>query len=104
MSKKAKKVVAQVSPVEALVAKLELIKELRTKIAGLKVLFAQHDALVEEILPLFIDKSPERFVINRTVKLGSHTYTFTPHFYDSKKDRVLAKVWKSCAYETGTIA
>ena len=103
MAKK-KVVVVAPNPVEILEKKLKRIKELRELLAKNHALFAEHDALVEEVLPLFITTTPDGFLVRREVKLGGGTYTFTPHFYDAKKGALVAKTWKSCAFEVGRIA
>jgi hypothetical protein len=89
--------------IKQLQQKLTKIAELRTKINGAKTLYQEHDALVEELLPLFIEVQDDRFIIHRHIKLGSKTYHFSPYFYDEKKAQLVAKVWKSTAFGVSTI-
>lgn len=79
------------------------LKNLRDKIQTLKALYAEHDALVMELLPLFIETEADRFIIKREISIGSKKYRFNPFFYDEKKGQVMAKVWKSTAFESGSI-
>jgi len=103
MSKKVK-VVAVVNPVEILEKKLQRINELRAQINKMHQLYSEHDALVEDVLPLFITTLPDQFIVRREVKLGNTTVAFTPSFYDPKKAKLIAKAWKSTAFEIGRIA
>jgi hypothetical protein len=84
--------------------KFKQLRELRSKLEGIKRLYAEHDRLMGELLPLFITQSPDQFVIKREIQIGSEKYRFIPRFYDEKKDMVLAKCWKSTAFESGTIS
>ena len=83
--------------------KFKQLKKLREQIGKLKSLYAEHDQLMEELLPLFIEKTPDAFIVKREVTVGTEKYRFTPFFYDEKKALVRAKVWKSTAFESGTI-
>ena len=83
--------------------KFKQLKKLREQIGKLKSLYAEHDQLMEELLPLFIEKTPDTFIVKREVTVGTEKYRFTPFFYDEKKALVRAKVWKSTAFESGTI-
>lgn len=84
--------------------KFKKLKELREQIQSLKTLYAQHDNLMAELLPLFISVEDDRFVIAREIKIGTKKHRFTPFFYDEKKAQLTAKVWKSTAFESGIIA
>lgn len=84
--------------------KFKELKELRKRIQDLKTLYAQHDALMEELLPLFIEVEDNHFLVKREIKVGNKKYRFTPFFYDEKKALLTAKVWKSTAFESGTIS
>lgn len=83
--------------------KFKALKKIRAEIAGMKSLYVQHNALMEELLPLFIEVTPDEFRIKREIKIGSTKYRFTPFFYDEKKGTVVPKVWKSTALESGSI-
>lgn len=102
----AKKKVVKPEPVDhvkVLEQKLARIKELRAQFNSMHALYAEHDALVEEVLPLFIVKTLEGFLVRTSVQLGSTTVTFSPSFYDEKKAKLTAKSWKSVAFEPGRI-
>jgi len=93
----------QVNPFATLSAKLKRIKELRAELNKVKVLYQEHDQLMSEVLPAFIEVQADKFVIAREIKLGSKTYRLSPHFFDEKKGLVVPKVWKSTAFESATI-
>lgn len=80
-------------------SKFKELKELRAQINKLKTLYQRHDALMEELLPLFIEVQSDKFIVHREFKLGSKTYRVAPYFYDEKKSKLTAKVWKSTAFE-----
>lgn len=84
--------------------KFNRIRELRRKLNATKVLYVEHDALVESMLPYFITAEHDRFTILRQITLGSRTYRLTPFFYDERRAQLKAKTWKSTAHETFTIA
>ena len=88
---------------KAIQAKFTQLNRLRTRISRMKALYAQHDALMEELLPLFIEVEADKFLVKREVTIGSKKYRLNPHFYDSKKAKVTSKVWKSTAFESATI-
>lgn len=79
--------------------KFQKLKDLRAKINSLKTLYQQHDALMEELLPLLIEVQADKFIVHREFKLGTKTYRVSPYFYDEKKSKLTAKVWKSTAFE-----
>jgi hypothetical protein len=83
--------------------KFKALKEVRAKIAGMKSLYVKHNQLMEELMPLFIEVTADEFVIKREIKIGTTKYRFTPFFYDEKKGVVVPKVWKSTAFESGSI-
>ena len=107
MPKKKKKkttiVPAPISPLQQLKNKFIRLKELQIELSGMKSKYQEHDALLADLLPLFIEQDADKFVITREVKLGSKKYRFNPHFFDEKKGIVVPKVWKSSAFPTGTI-
>ena len=79
------------------------LKNVRAQLASMKQLYAKHNELMEELMPLFIETTADEFIIKREIKIGSKKYRFTPFFYDEKKSHVVAKVWKSTAFESGAI-
>jgi hypothetical protein len=87
----------------ALKAKFTRLATLQQQINGLKALYAEHDALMSELLPLFITSSDEGWTIRKSTTIGNKTYRFTPGFFDEKKNQIVSKVWKSAAHSSGTI-
>lgn len=83
--------------------KFKALKKIRAEIANMKNLYVKHNELMSELLPLFIEVTPDEFIIKREIKIGSTKYRFTPFFYDEKKGTVVPKVWKSTAFESGSI-
>ena len=81
-------------------AKFRQLSEIRAQINRLKPLYAQHDALLSELLPLFVTKTDTQFIIRREITLGDERHTLVPYFYDERKGTFLAKQWKSTAMET----
>jgi hypothetical protein len=102
MGKKKPVPVSPVSSLDVINAKFKRLKELRAKLVGLKSLYAEHDNLMRELLPLFIIQDKDAFLISREITIGSHKYRFSPSFY-SEKDGLRSKAWKSTAFETGVI-
>jgi len=99
-----------VAPVQAPVDQLTVmqnkfaaLKGLRDQINAMKDLYRQHDELMSELLPLFIRVEPDKFTVQREITLGTQKYRFCPFFYDTKKGKLLSKIWKSTAHESGTI-
>jgi len=104
--KKVKAQTAATSAVSALTRikdKFVALQKVRAKIAEMKQLYIKHNELMEELMPLFIEIAPDEFIIKREIKIGTKKYRFTPFFYDEKKGTVVPKVWKSTAFESGTI-
>jgi len=91
------------NPIQVIENKLARIKEIRATLNSLKGLYAEHDALVQDVLPLFITKTNDGFMIRTTVQLGTTMATFSPSFYDEKKACLVAKSWKSTAFSPGCI-
>jgi hypothetical protein len=84
-------------------AKFAKLKEVRAKIATMKALYQEHDALMTELLPLFITRTDTQFTIQREITIGTEKHKLSPHFYDEKKGLVPAKQWKSTAFEFASI-
>jgi len=95
--------VTAASQLQAIRDKFKELKALRTQINGMKALYQQHDILMAELMPLFIEIGADKFIIKREITVGNKKYRFTPFFYDEKKGQVGAKVWKSTAFESGSI-
>ena len=83
--------------------RFKALKKVRAELAGMKSLYVKHNELMNELLPLFIEVKADKFIIKREITIGSTKYRFTPFFYDEKKGAVLPKVWKSTAFESGSI-
>ena len=83
--------------------RFKALKKVRAEIAEMKQLYVKHNELMTELMPLFIETTPDEFIIKREIKIGAMKYRFTPFFYDEKKGIVVPKVWKSTAFESGSI-
>ncbi len=106
MNTRRRRVVAPPSPSEqqaAIRAKFTRLAAIKQMLNQVKDLYAEYDGLMRELLPLFIEITPERFILNREYRLGNKTYRFTPMFYDETKSQLKAKCWKSTAHESGSI-
>jgi len=88
---------------EMIKSKFIRLKKLQTQISEVKTLYVQHDEIMNDLLPLFITVRANTISIRREIKIGAKTYRLNPHFYDTKKGRVVASVWKSTACKTATI-
>ena len=88
---------------QAIRAKFDELETLRAQIATTKALYTRHDALVGELLEMFIQKTPDQFIVRRSITVGNKTYRFTPSFYDDEKNQLKPKNWKSQAFASGTI-
>lgn len=98
ISKKA--FVSTSNPFASQIQKLERIQEIKKQLNSMKTLHQEHDQLLKEVLPLFIETTPDSFSIRRRVTLGGKTFRLTPNFFDEKKAEHQSKVWKSTAFET----
>lgn len=83
--------------------RFKALKKVRAELAKMKNLYVEHNTLMNELLPLFIETKADKFIIKREITIGSTKYRFTPFFYDEKKGMVVPKVWKSTAFESGSI-
>lgn len=83
--------------------KFDRIKQIREHLAQVKALYQEHDKLMTEVLPLFIEVQDDKFIVNREVKIRGKTYRLSPYFFDEKKGLV-AKVWKSTPFESVSIS
>ena len=101
--KKIKVVTTLAQKIAAVQTRFAELKKLRAKIAGLKALYIKHNELMEELMPLFIEVQTDQITVKRELTIGNKKYRFNPFFYDEKKGQMLPKVWKSCAFESGTI-
>lgn len=101
--KKANTVQTATSALTQIKDRFTALKKVRAQIAGMKQLYVKHNELMQELMPLFIETTPDEFIIKREIKIGSTKYRFTPFFYDEKKGTVVPKVWKSTAFESGSI-
>jgi hypothetical protein len=92
-----------VNPLDAIQAKFTRLTEVRAQIESSKVLYQEHDRLVEELLPMFVEKTADAFTFKRKVIIGTKTYTLVPYFYNAQKDKIVVKQWKSSCFPTITI-
>jgi hypothetical protein len=83
--------------------KFARLKEIQRKLSANKVLYQEHDRIVEELLPLFIEETNEGFKINREISVGTKKYRFNPAFFNTKEGLIKAKNWKSAAFPVGFI-
>lgn len=93
----------QVSPfaqLQSVEAKFKRLQTLRKEINRLKALYQEHDSLMEELMPVFIEQTPDVFIVHREVRIGRNKHRVTPFFYDEKKDKLVSKVWKSSAFQS----
>lgn len=89
---------------QAIQAKFDRLEALRTQIAAAKTLYAEHDALMAELLHLFILRTPDnKFIVNRSYTIGNKTYHYTPSFFDPTRNALVAKQWRSGAFPSGAI-
>jgi len=91
------------NPLEAVQARFARLAQVRAQIEQAKALYHEHDAIVAELLPLFVEKTSEAFTFKRKVTIGNKTYTLVPYFYNAEKDKIVVKQWKSSAFPTITI-
>jgi hypothetical protein len=84
-------------------AKFTRLAELRRQIESNKSIYEEHDRLVEELLPMFIERNTDNteFRVKREIQIGTRRYRFTPSFL--KGDELVAKSWKSVASASGRI-
>jgi len=94
-----------VSPVNSLGSiqdKFTRLKAIRVELAAAKALYQEHDSLMQELMPLFIETQGDKFIVHREITIGTQKYRLTPHFWDSKKG-IVAKQWKGTCIETMSI-
>jgi hypothetical protein len=103
MSPKKAPVKVVVDPILALKEKFAEIKEIRKKLVEVKALYQRHDQLVAELLPYFVEVTPDKFILKREFIIGSDKFRLVPYFFDEKKGCILPVVWKSSAHRTLTI-
>lgn len=80
--------------------KFRRLAEIRAQLQAAKSLYQQHDALLAELIPLFITKTDTQFIVQREITLGNETHRLIPYFYNEKTGALIAKQWKSTAFET----
>ena len=101
--KKATTVQTATSALTQIKDRFAALKKVRAQLASVKQLYIKHNELMEELMPLFIETTADEFIIKREIKIGTRKYRFTPFFYDEKKGTIVPKVWKSTAFESGSI-
>jgi len=83
--------------------KFARLRQLRAELEAIRTKYAEHDALVRELLPLFITTDADGFRVNKRVTIGSEVHTLVPYFFDERKGILVVKQWKSTACPTFTI-
>ena len=91
------------NPLQELEAKFSRLAEIRRQLTAAKELHKEHDRIVEELMPLFVTQTAEKFEIKRQITLGTATHRLVPYFFNASENRIKAKQWKSTAFETLTI-
>jgi hypothetical protein len=95
--------VTQIDPLQAIRNKFSRLTELQTQIEAAKHLYAERDALVEELIPCFIGRTDNGWSVKAQITLGDKTYRLHPSFFNAEKNKIVAKTWKSAAFPTLTI-
>jgi hypothetical protein len=94
-------VISPVQQIAAIQKKFKRLAEVRQQIAQLKnSLYPEHDQIVSELLPLFIETQTDQFIVKREITIGNEKHRLVPYFYDEKKGVVLTKQWKSTCQQT----
>lgn len=98
-----RRVPANTDPYAFLHAKLRKIKEIREELESVKHLYGDHDRLMEEVMPYFVQILHDRFIVLRKVTLGTETYNLSPSFFDEKKAKLMVTTWKASAQKNFSI-
>jgi hypothetical protein len=88
----------------ALQTKFKRLREVQHLIEQAKELYREQDALIEELLPLFIDIDQDRITIKREIQIGSQKYRYRPSLIADASTKLRAKTWKASAFPTGIIS
>lgn len=83
--------------------KFARLAELRRQIEANKAIYEEHDRLMLELLPLFVERNSDNteFRVKREIQIGTRRYRYTPAFL--KGDELVAMSWKSVASSSGRI-
>jgi hypothetical protein len=65
-------------------------------------LFIEHDQLLEELLPLFIEVRDNDIIIHREITVGTRRYRLSAGFFDVNRG-LRGVQWKSTAFKPFTI-
>lgn len=90
----------QLKTIEAKFKRLQAIQQELNKV---KALYQEYDALMEELMEVAIEVQPDKIIIHRDVTIGKATHRVSPHFFDEKKGKLLAKMWKSTPFPSFTL-
>ena len=93
-------VAEQLEAVQAKFARLAVVRRLLDEN---RELYREQDTLMEDLMTLFIERTPTGWTVHNEITVGTQTYRYNPYFHDVRRNRVVAKVWKSAAFETGSI-
>ena len=83
--------------------KFKRVAELRVEISKMKDKYKEYSCLMKELIPYFVKKENDRFIILRKLIFGTRAYNIHTYFYDEKEDVFLDKAWKSVAHETFSV-
>ena len=90
-------------PLADLKAKFAQLSAVTIKLKSSKPDFAEKEALLEELLPLFVVVTPTDIIIHREITIGNEKHTIVPLFIDPDTGLVRSKVFKASMTETFTI-
>jgi hypothetical protein len=90
--------VTPVNPLVAIEARFTRLSQINAQLAAAKALYAERDALIKGLLPLFITESGDNIVVAKQITIGNKVHRCTPAFI--KEGELVVKRWKSAAIET----
>ena len=90
-------------PLAALKAKFARLSQIKHQMTAAKALYVEHDAIVKDLLPMFVSIQEGQYVIQKRITIGTESHTLVPFFYDAQRGGLKVKNWKSTAMETFTI-
>ena len=96
-------VIAPQGALQSVQNQFKRLGELNTMINSMKTLYAEREALMTALQPLFIEVKNDEFIVKRAVTIGSKTYRYSPFFFDEKKGQLVTKGWKATCFDAGHI-
>jgi hypothetical protein len=94
---------APTDPLEPIRAKFSRLTELRRQIEEAKQLHKEYDALLEELVPSFVTRTATGWDVKSQITIGDRVYRLHPSFFNTARNKVIAKTWKSSAFPTMVI-